>query len=211
MTLHYIERAALIERALGQSAIRECTELMLNYHPDLLARSVRICENAVALADLAGVEPARLSMIARAAYLQNIGMLTVDRAVFMRRAPLSDAQKAQVLNHPRAGGFMLRERFGDGLAQIAFGHHERFYPGQGTLGCYPRSGCENYDRGRLQSRVDPLHVDIAAMAEMLDGLERKFHGFSDKARPIAQQILFGFRGDKRVIVAAMTYLNQKDA
>ncbi len=121
--------------------------------------SLGVTEVAVAIATELGLQPDRISLVRRAAFLHDIGKLAVPNQILDKRGKLDAREWVIITRHPKISGSIL-QRVGAfrELACLAAEHHERL-DGSG----YPL-GLKAEDLS-LESRVIALADCYSAMAE----------------------------------------------
>ena len=119
--------------------------------------SRRVCEFTIALGRALGVPRSEIDVIARGAFLHDIGMLAVPESILQKPGPLTPEETARMQEHCNAGYRMLEKiPFLQHAAEIVHAHHER-YDGTG------------YPRGLKGDRI-PLGARICAVAEAFDAI-----------------------------------------
>ncbi len=121
--------------------------------------SLGVTEVAVAIATELGLQPDRISLVRRAAFLHDIGKLAVPNHILDKRSKLDAREWVFITRHPKTSGSIL-QRVGAfrELACLAAEHHERL-DGSG----YPfRLKAEDLS---IESRVIALADCYSAMAE----------------------------------------------
>ena len=135
--------------------------------------SKRVTAYAIALARAMGVPPDEIKIIARGAFLHDIGKMAIPDDILRKPGKLTPEEQAVMREHCTRGYQMLRKiPFLAGAAEIVFCHQEH-YDGNG----YP-SG--------LRGREIPIGARIFAVADTLDAITsdrpyRRARGF-DSAR-----------------------------
>jgi putative nucleotidyltransferase with HDIG domain len=135
--------------------------------------SKRVTAYAIALARAMGIPPEEIKIIARGAFLHDIGKMAIPDDILRKPGKLTDDEQALMREHCARGYNMLRKiPFLAGAAEIVFCHQEH-YDGNG----YPN---------RLAGREIPIGARIFAVADTLDAITsdrpyRKARGF-DLAR-----------------------------
>jgi putative nucleotidyltransferase with HDIG domain len=139
--------------------------------------SKRVTAFAIALARAMGIPPEEIKIIARGAFLHDIGKMAIPDEILRKPGKLTAEEQDLMREHCARGYNMLRKiPFLAGAAEIVFCHQEHF-DGNG----YPN---------RLAGREIPIGARIFAVADTLDAITsdrpyRKARGF-DAAR---QEIL----------------------
>jgi putative nucleotidyltransferase with HDIG domain len=117
----------------------------------------RVCAFTTAIARAMGVPRDQLDVIARGAFLHDIGMLSVPRHILRKPGTLTADETASIREHCNSGYRMLQKiPFLQDVAEIVYAHHER---SDGTR--YPR---------RLKGEQIPLGARICAVAETFDAI-----------------------------------------
>jgi HD-GYP domain-containing protein (c-di-GMP phosphodiesterase class II) len=116
----------------------------------------RVAERARRLADALGVEKLKVTRIALAGLLQNIGYVEVPPAILTSPAPLSRDQLEQLTPHPLSGASMARRAELHDVAAWIAAHHER-PDGRG------------YPRGLTLDEI-PLEARILAVADAYEAM-----------------------------------------
>jgi len=119
--------------------------------------SRRVTAYTIALAEAMGLESDDLRVIARGAFLHDIGKIATPDSILLKPARLSDEEMTIMKQHCERGYEMVRKiPFLREAAEIVYAHQERF---DGT----------GYPRG-LQGEEIPLGARIFAIADALDAI-----------------------------------------
>jgi putative nucleotidyltransferase with HDIG domain len=119
--------------------------------------SKRVTAFSIALARGAGVPPAQIPIVARGAFLHDIGKMAIPDAILLKPARLQADEQKILREHPARGYQMLRKiPFLQEAAEIVYSHQEH-YDGSG----YPR---------QLKGEQIPLGARIFAVADTLDAI-----------------------------------------
>jgi putative nucleotidyltransferase with HDIG domain len=119
--------------------------------------SRRVTAYTVALARAMQLTPAELKVIARGAFLHDIGKIAIPDAILLKPGKLTPEEMAVMREHCQRGYDMVRKiPFLDEAAEIVFAHQES-YNGSG----YPRG---------LRGDDIPLGARIFAIADTLDAM-----------------------------------------
>lgn len=119
--------------------------------------SKRVTAFSIALARGAGVPPAQIPIVARGAFLHDIGKMAIPDAILLKPARLQADEQKIMREHPARGYQMLRKiPFLQEAAEIVYSHQEH-YDGSG----YPR---------QLKGEEIPLGARIFAVADTLDAI-----------------------------------------
>ena len=121
--------------------------------------SQRVTAICISIAKAMPVPDAHLPIIARAAFLHDIGKLAIPESILFKPGPLDDAEKKKMREHCEIGYNMLIGipiPFLRDAAEIVLAHHE-FFDGSG----YPRG---------LKGDQIPLGAAILSVAEALDAM-----------------------------------------
>jgi putative nucleotidyltransferase with HDIG domain len=135
--------------------------------------SKRVTAYAIALARAMGIPPDEIKIIARGAFLHDIGKMAIPDEILRKPGKLSPEEQTIMREHCARGYHMLRKiPFLAGAAEIVYCHQE-YYDGNG----YPNG---------LRGREIPIGARIFAVADTLDAITsdrpyRKARGF-DTAR-----------------------------
>jgi len=117
----------------------------------------RVTAFTISIARTVPVPNANLAILARAAFLHDIGKMGVPDNVLLKPGPLDDAEKAIMRKHCQIGYDMLiRIPFLRDAAEIVLAHQE-FYDGTG----YPRG---------LKGEQIPLGARIFSIADSMDAM-----------------------------------------
>jgi PAS domain S-box-containing protein len=117
----------------------------------------RVADQAVQLAQAAGLSQPELIQIRRGALLHDIGMLSIPESVLVKSGPLSEAERAIVQQHPDYGfGILGSIVYLRPALEIPYCHHER-WDGSG----YPRG---------LRGDLIPLAARLFAVVDTWDAL-----------------------------------------
>jgi putative nucleotidyltransferase with HDIG domain len=119
--------------------------------------SKRVTAFTIALARGAGVPPHQIPIVARGAFLHDIGKMAIPDAILLKPSKLRADEQKVMREHCARGYQMLRKiPFLQEAAEIVYSHQEH-YDGSG----YPR---------RLKGEQIPLGARIFAVADTLDAL-----------------------------------------
>jgi putative nucleotidyltransferase with HDIG domain len=119
--------------------------------------SKRVTAYTIALARAIGIGPAEIKVIARGAFLHDIGKMAIPDEILRKPGKLSDEEEDVMREHCTRGYHMLRKiPFLAGAAEIVFSHQEHF-DGSG----YPN---------RLSGGEIPIGARIFAVADTLDAI-----------------------------------------
>ncbi len=119
--------------------------------------SRRVTAYTIALAQAMGLEAEELRVIARGAFLHDIGKIATPDSILLKPGRLSDEEMAIMKEHCERGYQMVRKiPFLREAAEIVYAHQERF---DGT----------GYPRG-LRGEDIPLGARIFAIADSLDAM-----------------------------------------
>ncbi len=135
--------------------------------------SKRVTAYAIALARAMGIPPEEIKIIARGAFLHDIGKMAIPDEILRKPGKLTAEEQDLMREHCTRGYHMLRKiPFLAGAAEIVLCHQE-YYDGNG----YPNG---------LRGREIPIGARIFAVADTLDAITsdrpyRKARGF-DAAR-----------------------------
>ena len=121
------------------------------------AHSQRVTAYTISIAKNVPVPLPYLTVLARAAFLHDIGKMAIPGKILRKPGPLDDAEKLIMRTHCEIGYNMLtRIPFLRDAADIVLAHHE-FFDGSG----YPR---------QLRGEQIPLGARIISIANTLDGM-----------------------------------------
>jgi putative nucleotidyltransferase with HDIG domain len=119
--------------------------------------SKRVTAFTIALARGAGVPPQHISVVARGAFLHDIGKMAIPDAILLKPSKLQADEQKVMREHCARGYQMLRKiPFLQEAAEIVYSHQEH-YDGSG----YPRG---------LRGEQIPLGARIFAVADTLDAI-----------------------------------------
>ena len=119
--------------------------------------SQRVTAYTISIAKSVPVPLQYLTVLARAAFLHDIGKMAIPDKILRKPGPLDDAEKVIMRTHCEIGYNMLtRIPFLRDAAEIVFAHHE-FFDGTG----YPRG---------LRGEQIPLGARIISIANALDAM-----------------------------------------
>ena len=119
--------------------------------------SKRVTAFTIALARGAGVPPHQIPVVARGAFLHDIGKMAIPDAILLKPSKLQADEQKVMREHCARGYQMLRKiPFLQEAAEIVYSHQEH-YDGSG----YPR---------RLKGEQIPLGARIFAVADTLDAI-----------------------------------------
>jgi putative nucleotidyltransferase with HDIG domain len=119
--------------------------------------SKRVTAFTIALARGAGVPPQHISVVARGAFLHDIGKMAIPDAILLKPSKLQADEQKVMREHCARGYQMLRKiPFLQEAAEIVYSHQEH-YDGSG----YPRG---------LKAEQIPLGARIFAVADTLDAI-----------------------------------------
>jgi len=154
----------------------------------------RVTAFCISIAKAMHVPDQYLAVLARAAFLHDIGKMAIPDGILRKRGPLSEEEKRTMRTHCQIGYDMLtRIPFLRGAAEIVLAHQE-FYDGSG----YPRG---------LSGEDIPLGARIFAVADTLDAMisDRPYR----KALPLSHaraeiQRCSGTQFDPRVVAVFLS-------
>jgi putative nucleotidyltransferase with HDIG domain len=119
--------------------------------------SKRVTAFTIALARGAGIPPHQIPVVARGAFLHDIGKMAIPDAILLKPSRLQADEQKVMREHPARGYQMLRKiPFLHEAAEIVYSHQEH-YDGSG----YPR---------KLKGDQIPLGARIFAIADTLDAI-----------------------------------------
>ncbi|MGA2809082.1 MAG: HD domain-containing phosphohydrolase [Terracidiphilus sp.] len=119
--------------------------------------SKRVTAYTIALARAMGISPAEIKVIARGAFLHDIGKMAIPDHILRKAGKLTPGEQHVMREHCSRGYHMLRKiPFLSGAAEIVFAHQEH----------YSGSGYPNGSRGA----EIPIGARIFAVADALDAI-----------------------------------------
>ena len=119
--------------------------------------SKRVTAYTIALARAMGVKGAELRIMARGAFLHDIGKMAIPDAILLKPGKLNDEERSVMREHCLRGYLIVKKiPYLKDAAEIVYSHQEH-YDGTG----YPRS---------LQGAEIPLGARIFAIADTLDAI-----------------------------------------
>lgn len=119
--------------------------------------SKRVTAFTISMARAMGLSQAQIRVIARGAFLHDIGMLAIPDAILRKPGALTQVEQEIMKEHPYRGYQLLRNiPFLQEAAEIVYAHQER-YDGTG----YPRG---------LKGDEIPLGARLVSVAETLDAI-----------------------------------------
>lgn len=130
--------------------------------------SKRVTAYAIALARAMGIPPEEIKIIARGAFLHDVGKMAIPDEILRKPGKLTEMERELMREHCARGYQMLRKiPFLAGAAEIVFCHQEH-YDGSG----YPNG---------LRGREIPVGARIFAIADALDAItsDRPYRRASD--------------------------------
>jgi putative nucleotidyltransferase with HDIG domain len=131
--------------------------------------SKRVTAFTIAMARAIGLPSERIKVIARGAFLHDIGKMAIPDAILRKPGPLTEEEKSIMREHCYRGYQMLRKiPFLSEASEIVYSHQEK-YDGTG----YPR---------KLKGDEIPMGARIFAVADTLDAIT------SDRCYRAAQSI-----------------------
>ena len=117
----------------------------------------RVTAFTIGIARAMGLPRDQIAVIARGAFLHDIGKIAIPNAILRKPGPLNSEEFTRMRQHCYHGYQMLKKiPFLEEAAQIVYAHHER-YDGTG----YPR---------RLKVEEIPLGARLVAVANTLDAI-----------------------------------------
>lgn len=138
--------------------------------------SKRVTAYAIVLARAMNLDPSEIKVIARGAFLHDIGKMAIPDAILAKPGKLTPEEQAVMREHCVRGYTMLKKiPFLEDSAEIVFSHQEH-YDGSG------------YSRG-LRGKEIPVGARIFAVADALDAITsdrpyRKAKSFAEARREI---------------------------
>jgi putative nucleotidyltransferase with HDIG domain len=160
--------------------------------------SKRVTAYTIALARAMGVEASTIRVLARGAFLHDVGKMAIPDAILLKPGKLTAQEQAIMREHCGRGYQMLRKiPFLQEAAEIVYSHQEH-YDGTG----YPRG---------LKGEQSPLGARIFAVADTLDAITsdrpyRKANSFAAARREIKR--CSGTQFDPQVIEIYMSLPDQ---
>jgi len=160
--------------------------------------SKRVTAYTIALAQAIGLESDDLRVIARGAFLHDIGKIATPDSILLKRGKLTDEEMSIMKEHCERGYEMVRKiPFLREAAEIVYAHQERF-DGSG----YPRG---------LRGEEIPLGARIFAIADSLDAMTsdrpyRKGTTFSAATEEIAR--CAGLQFDPQIVEEFLAMPNE---
>lgn len=124
----------------------------------------RVGRWSIRLAEAAAVPLERQRQLVQAAFLHDVGKLSLSRALLRKPGPLSPDERARVAHHVAKGVALLRAlEVDDAVVDIVAAHHERW-----DGGGYPQG---------LAGEAIPLEARILSIADSFDAMtsERVYH------------------------------------
>lgn len=119
--------------------------------------SKRVTAYTIALARAMGISPAEIKVIARGAFLHDIGKMAIPDEILRKPGKLTDEEELMMREHCSRGYQMLRKiPFLNEAAEIVFSHQEHF---DGT----------GYPNGLRGTNI-PIGARIFALADALDAI-----------------------------------------
>ena len=119
--------------------------------------SKRVTAYTIALARAMGIAPTDIKVIARGAFLHDVGKMAIPDEILRKPGSLTEEEQLMMREHCTRGYHMLRKiPFLAGAADIVFSHQEHF----------DGSGYPNGKRGR----EIPVGARIFAVADTLDAI-----------------------------------------
>jgi HD-GYP domain-containing protein (c-di-GMP phosphodiesterase class II) len=147
---------AITVRCGEEPTTNELLDRLHSHCPDLLTHGVAVATLSVRIGHLLGLDEDRLTLLARAALLHDIGKQYVPVEILEKPGKLDAAEWAIVERHPMTGHRMLVDSGLVAEARIVLHHHER-YDGGG------------YPTGRAGEDI-PLEARILAVADSFDAM-----------------------------------------
>lgn len=135
------------------------------------SHSKRVTAFTMGIARAMGIPREQINVIARGAFLRDVGKTAIPDRILLKRGTLDDAEWAVMREHCYRGYQMLRKiRFIVEVCEIVYSHHEHF-DGSG----YPRG---------LKGKEISLAARILAVANSLDAItsDRPYR----RARPVPE-------------------------
>jgi putative nucleotidyltransferase with HDIG domain len=122
------------------------------------SHSRRVTAYAIAIAKAVGLSKERISVIARGAFVHDIGKIAIPDAILRKPGPLDSSEIVVVREHASRGYHIVSKIpfLAGESAEIVYSHHER-YDGTG----YPRG---------LKGEEIPLGARIVAIVNALDSM-----------------------------------------
>ncbi|MCX6096016.1 MAG: HD domain-containing protein [Candidatus Bipolaricaulota bacterium] len=163
--------------------------------------SQRIEELVVATGELLGLTGEQLIVLSHAAYLHDIGKVSVSDAILNKPGPLTDEEREEMRRHPASGAKILaRKAFLKEAAEIVLAHHERF---DGT----------GYPNG-LRGEEIPIEARILAVADAYDAMSSPRPYGAVRSKPDARGEVTrnaGTQFDPAVVTAFFSVVEAFDA
>jgi len=145
------------------------------------SHSKRVCAFSIGIARALGIPPDRVAMIARGAFLHDIGKMAIPDQILLKRGTLDADETAIMREHCLKGYQIVRKiSFLAEAAEIVYAHHER-YDGTG----YPRG---------MKGKEIPLGARIVAVANTLDSITSDLPYRSARSLAIARREILNWSG-----------------
>lgn len=144
-------------RILVESAVAALVVALEARDPHLRGHSARVAGLAAAIATAAGLPPMDVADIRLAGHLHDVGKIGIPDALLHKPGPLSDAEFAEVREHPELGARILASMTQLGPVIDYVRHHHERWDGSG----YPAG---------LAGEAIPRGARILAIAEIFDAL-----------------------------------------
>ncbi len=130
-TFNVSDGKALVEKMAG-SIIKNDNALMLmsqlkDYDEYTVRHSLNVCIMSIVFGKHLNLKPAELRVLGLGALLHDIGKMKISNSILNKPDALSDAEFAQIKQHPEYGYQLLKKRseLNPAIAEIARSHHER--------------------------------------------------------------------------------------
>jgi putative nucleotidyltransferase with HDIG domain len=150
-----ITRLHRLERNLPSATLGKAFRDLHAKDQDIYEHGYRVALVAVMIAEKMGLSEERLSFVAAAAWLHDIGKLHVPKQILRKGSALDDREYFVMMRHVDFGGVILRDLGSVGYAQVAEWHHER-YDGNGY--------------NKMKHRDICLEAQITSVADAYDAI-----------------------------------------
>jgi diguanylate cyclase (GGDEF)-like protein/PAS domain S-box-containing protein len=191
---------AATERGMRLGAVHTIARIVEQGHPASDGHAERVADLAATLAERLGWTPADARSLREAAVLHDIGKIIMPKSVLLKTARLTEAEWAQMRQHPVVGDDMLEGLLSRLQRSWVRGHHER-WDGRG----YPDAlaGTTISEGARILAVADSWDVMTSARAYR-DALSPE--EALDEARRYA-----GLQFDPAVVAALVDLMDVKPA
>ena len=165
----------------SKKALSSLVDTVESREPKLIGHGARTAWYALQLGEALHLPDQELEQLMYAAYLHDVGKLSLPKEILVKEEPLSSQEYHQFQSHPGAAITLLESWHFLRVPSIWIAHHHERWDGSG----YPNG---------LNGTYIPLGSRIIAIADTFDVLTLRNHGGPDTAADVCLSILRWYSG-----------------